>query len=191
LGSVTTPPSVTDLQQANADLEQFAHSASHDLKEPLRNISIFSELLAKETQEFTPRGKGFLQLIRESSKRITLTGGKSGKGVVIKIDPSGHESVLYNFTGGADGSSPYSPVVLGYHGNLYGTTSSGGSANAGVAYKLDSAGTETVLYSFTGGLDGASPYSGLLATPTGVLYGTAYGSGAGVVYELKAVTGMP
>lgn len=121
----------------------------------------------------------------------TLTGGRSGKGVVFKIDPSGNESVLYNFTGGADGSSPYSPVVLGYHGNLYGTTSSGGSANAGVAYKLDSAGTETVLYSFAGGLDGGNPYSGLLATPAGVLYGTAYGSGAGVVYELKAVAGTP
>ena len=42
-------------------------------------------------------------------------------------------------------------------GNLYGTTLEGGTAVDGVVYKLDSAGSYTVLYNFTGGADGGSP----------------------------------
>lgn len=59
------------LLHANADLEQFAYSASHDLKEPLRNISIFSELLLAEYgQSLDERGTRFLQVVRESSHRM-------------------------------------------------------------------------------------------------------------------------
>lgn len=59
------------LARANADLEHFAHSASHDLKEPLRNISIFSDLvLTQYAPRLDERGAGFLGLIRDSSKRM-------------------------------------------------------------------------------------------------------------------------
>jgi signal transduction histidine kinase len=59
------------LIRANADLEQFAHSASHDLKEPLRNIRIFSELLLKEYgSTLDARGGDFLQLVRSSALRM-------------------------------------------------------------------------------------------------------------------------
>lgn len=59
------------LVRANADLEQFAHSASHDLKEPLRNIRIFSELLQKEYgQVLDQRGAGFLEMVGASALRM-------------------------------------------------------------------------------------------------------------------------
>jgi light-regulated signal transduction histidine kinase (bacteriophytochrome) len=59
------------LLQANADLEHFAHSASHDLKEPLRNIRIFSELLSTEYgNTLDERAKHFLQLISDGGKRM-------------------------------------------------------------------------------------------------------------------------
>lgn len=59
------------LLRANADLEQFAHSASHDLKEPLRNIRIFSELLLKEYgSRLDARGADFLNLVGSSAARM-------------------------------------------------------------------------------------------------------------------------
>jgi len=119
----------------------------------------------------------------------TFGGGAPGKGVVYKVSASGQEAVLYTFTGGADGGSPYAGVVLDAAGNLYGTTYYGGTANAGAVYEVSTSGQETVLYSFTGGADGANPYGGVTLDSSGNLYGTTYGRGTsndGVVYALDA-----
>src|SRR4051812_2703718 len=60
-----------ELIQANADLEQFAHSASHDLREPLRSISIYSELVIRTYAEsLDERGSEFLSLIGSSARRM-------------------------------------------------------------------------------------------------------------------------
>jgi uncharacterized repeat protein (TIGR03803 family) len=91
--------------------------------------------------------------------------------------------VLYSFTGGEDGNSPYSGVIRDSSGNLYGTTYKGGNAGYGVVYKLDSAGHETVLYSFSGGTDGLGPSAGVIRDSAANLYGTT-GSG---VREHEAV----
>jgi signal transduction histidine kinase len=61
------------LQHAISELEQFAYSASHDLKEPLRNISIFSELLAQEYSEYLDeRGKEYCNFVRTGAKRMEM-----------------------------------------------------------------------------------------------------------------------
>jgi uncharacterized repeat protein (TIGR03803 family) len=76
-------------------------------------------------------------------------------------------------------------------GNLYGTATTGGSYNAGTAFKLDKSGNETVLHTFTGFADGAYPESGLVADSNGILYGTApfggdpNGSDFGTVFLIK------
>jgi hypothetical protein len=115
--------------------------------------------------------------------------------VVFKLDPTGHEAVLHSFTGGADGAFPTAGLVRDTAGNLYGTTSLGGNLTncnnqgfpgCGVVFKLGTAGNETVLYSFTGGADGASPgFGSLIRDTAGNLYGTdAPGAGDGVVFEI-------
>jgi signal transduction histidine kinase len=59
------------LLQANADLEQFAHSASHDLREPLRSIGIYSDLIARNyASALDDKGKEFLALIQAGAKRM-------------------------------------------------------------------------------------------------------------------------
>jgi uncharacterized repeat protein (TIGR03803 family) len=120
----------------------------------------------------------------------TLGGGTSGQGVVFKLGPSGQETVLYSFTGGADGGYP-NGVILDSAGNIYGTTAFGGAGSAtgaqeGVVFKLDAAGLETVLHAFTGLSDGGTPESGVIRDSSGNLYGTTAegGLGAGVVYRL-------
>jgi uncharacterized repeat protein (TIGR03803 family) len=115
------------------------------------------------------------------------SGGASNAGVLFKIDTSGHETVLYGFSGGVDGGSPYGKLIRDSKGNLYGTTNAGGGTNAGVVFKVDSSGHETVLYSFTGGDDGGYPLAGVIRDSAGNLYGTTNGGGAsnaGVVFKV-------
>jgi uncharacterized repeat protein (TIGR03803 family) len=118
--------------------------------------------------------------------------GTAGAGVVFKIDTSGHETVLYTFTGGTDGANSLAGVIRDRAGNLYGTTPNGGNASgalgSGVVFKVDTSGHETVLYTFTGGADGAYPQVGVIRDRAGNLYGTTPFGGqtdAGVVFEIK------
>jgi uncharacterized repeat protein (TIGR03803 family) len=95
--------------------------------------------------------------------------------------------VLFNFTGSADGESPYGSLVRDTAGNLYGTTEAGGTSGAGTVFKVNKSGTHTVLYSFKGGSDGANPYVGVIRDAAGNLYGTTANGGAsglGTVFKL-------
>jgi hypothetical protein len=134
----------------------------------------------------------------------------SGCGVVFELSPQNGggwiQTVLYNFQGGRDGAHPQSPLVFDALGNLYGSTEFGGdigcpTANGlgcGVVFKLSppadpgASWTESVIYAFHGGNDGANAQGALLLR-AGVVYGTTYqggGSsncqgGCGLVYELN------
>jgi len=124
----------------------------------------------------------------------TQYGGPSNAGVVFKVDPTNHETVLYPFFGRADGGQPVAGLIRDEAGNLYGTASSGGTSSAGVVFKVDPTGKETVLYAFTGGADGSTPEGGLVRDPQGNLYGTTFFGGnpngpcggfCGVVFKLS------
>jgi uncharacterized repeat protein (TIGR03803 family) len=122
--------------------------------------------------------------------------GIPGCGVVFKLDPTGKETVLYTFTGGADGGVP-SGLIRDREGNLYGTTLGGGSSSlaAETVFKVDNTGHETVLHSFCSAAncaDGNTPNAGVIRDEEGNLYGTTIGggefcieqSGCGVVFKL-------
>jgi uncharacterized repeat protein (TIGR03803 family) len=132
----------------------------------------------------------YAPLIRNSAGDLfgtTSQGGEADVGIVFDLGPSGKETILHSFQGGSDGANPYSGLLLGSGGNLYGTTYQGGASNAGTVYEVSASGEETVLYSFTGGADGGNPYAGVVADSSGNLYGTAYNGGAngyGTVYKL-------
>src|SRR6266568_2410544 len=140
-------------------------------------------------------------IIAEGNFYGTASGcGSFGFGTVFKLDPLGNVTVLYSFkggsTGGSDGAAPTGGLIMDAAGNLYGTTIAGGSSNAGTVFKLDPSGNETVLYSFKGGSDGASPYLGSLITDAaGNLYGTASSflalGGFGTVFKLTVQTPAP
>lgn len=119
-----------------------------------------------------------------------------GCGAVFELNTAGIETVLHSFSG-LDGENPETPVVRDSKGNIYGTTTYGGSSNncssiyngCGVVFKIDSAGNESVLYSFTGELDGCWPEQGLVRGKAGILYGTTSWCGAsgwGTIFKIDS-----
>ncbi len=119
----------------------------------------------------------------------TNAGGKYEQGVVFRFSQHG-ETVLHQFTGGADGGNPQASLIMDAAGNLYGTTNAGGSHGFGVVYKLTSKG-ETVLYNFAGGTDGANPQARLVMDASGNLYGTTAAGGAyslGTAFEISGTS---
>ena len=132
-------------------------------------------------------------------------GSNHNTGLIFELSPGGGGSwtytVLYNFcslTNCADGSSPQGGLIFDAHGNLYGTTTSGGANQGGTVYELSANGggwSETVLYSFcatSGCPDGNDPQDSLVMDPQGHLYGGAVGGGAnayGGIFELTPAGG--
>ncbi len=144
---------------------------------------------------------------------VTTSGGTFSAGTVLQLAPpaSGQtvwqETVLHNFTlGSGDGATPMGGLTSDSAGNLYGTTRDGGAHFDGTVYKLTkpsghaTAWTETILWNFTGGADGAVPQAKLAADGAGHLYGTTTlggqagaetdnalnaGIGYGTVFELR------
>ena len=117
----------------------------------------------------------------------TYDGGASGNGTVFRVTPSGTETVLYSFAGGTDGANPYAGVIQGRDGNFYGTTYGGGTSGLGTVFRLTPSGTETVLYAFAGGSDGANPEAGVTQGSDGNLYGATYLGGVdglGTIFRL-------
>lgn len=100
-------------------------------------------------------------------------------------------STLVNFDG-INGESPYSSLIQGSDGNLYGTTFYGGSNSSGTVYKIALGGTLTTIDSFctqNSCIDGENPYAGLVLATDGNSYGTTeYGGvyGGGTLFRITS-----
>lgn len=147
-------------------------------------------------------------LVRDQTGNLYGTTGSGGTacqgggcGTIFELSPRSNgrwkESILYNFgSQQGDGVFPAATLVFDANGSLYGTTFEGGGiqyVDDGTVFQLspnsDGSWTETVIYSFTGGYDGAYPYAGLVVDQQGALYGTTYQGGeyeGGVVFKLSA-----
>jgi uncharacterized repeat protein (TIGR03803 family) len=111
-------------------------------------------------------------------------------GTVFKVGPTGKQTVIHRFKGPPDASHVLTGnLVLDASGNLYGASYYGGLTSGcadttwgcGTVFELSPNGkggwSETVLYKFKGGTDGAYPYSGLVRDASGNFYGTTAGGG--------------
>jgi len=137
----------------------------------------------------------------------TTAGGTSNNGTVFRLgvhlqSGSFPYRVLYSFGPGADGKIPVAGVTLDTAGNLYGTTSAGGTHGYGTVFKLNrspSSGvntpwTENTLHNFQNASDGAVPYAGLIFDQAGNLYGAATEGGqspnvGGTIFKLTPSQG--
>jgi uncharacterized repeat protein (TIGR03803 family) len=112
-------------------------------------------------------------------------------GEIFRMDAAGNFTVLHRFDAYAsDGGSPVSGLIEGRDGFLYGTASIGGqpvtASRYGVVYRMDKAGTVTVLHTFTGP-DGRTPWAALAQGADGGLYGSTVvggASGLGVLFRV-------
>lgn len=143
-------------------------------------------------------------LVRDTAGNLygtTPAGGANGNGTVFKLSRPTQpgapwtEEVLYSFGTGADGATPVGGVIFDAAGNLYGTTSAGGTAGDGTIFQLtpsESGWTENILHDFQNGDDGAVPYAGLISDKAGNFYGAATEGGTGgggTVFELTPANG--
>jgi len=125
----------------------------------------------------------------------TAGGGANNGGTVFEIvhTASGyakHPTTLFSFNG-TDGSTPVSSLIIDAHGNLFGTTESGGANNDGTVFEIVHTASgyakhPTTLFSFDG-TDGSAPHAGLIADANGDLFGTTSQGGAnnrGTVFEI-------
>ena len=136
----------------------------------------------------------------------TYYGGSSnctygGCGIVFKLTHSGGQwtkSTLYGFASGNDGASPMGGVTFNSSGNLYGSTTEGGTGNCrsgcGTIFSLTPSNggwAEQVIYSFQGGSDGGYPTANLISDTTGNLYSVigANSDSDAPVFELTSSNG--
>lgn len=124
---------------------------------------------------------------------VTSSSGIYGHGTIFKIDTNGNLSVVYSFGAvtnsqgtALDGAEPEGELIRATDGYFYGTTASGGDADQGTVFRLNTNGTLTTLYSFATS-DGAAPVAGLVQGFDGSLYGTTSAGGAngdGTVFQI-------
>lgn len=145
------------------------------------------------TDGFSPQGS----LLRDKAGNlygVTMQGGADNYGTVYRLASNGKAfSVLYSFTGGADGGYPSGGLDGDKAGNVYGATNLAGNGEYpnGTVFRLAPDGSLTTLYVFTGEADGGYPEGDILQSK-GDLYGTTTGGGAnddGVVYKVDAASG--
>jgi uncharacterized repeat protein (TIGR03803 family) len=122
-------------------------------------------------------------------------------GIAFELTPpsiskgSWTESIIWNFGNGTDGAIPQAGLLMDADCNLYGTTFIGGIIGDGTVFELRRPSTiwgnwkESILWNFGNGTDGFAPLAGLYADKHGNLYGTtlyggAYGTFEGTVFEL-------
>jgi len=120
----------------------------------------------------------------------TEAGGTHNWGTIFKIDSSGNETVLYNFSGGSDGGWPMGGLLRDTEGNLYGTTSVAGTNGGGTVFEFDTSNTLRTIFQFGLATTGNGPRSRLV-TNKGDLYGVTTEGGIfrgqtryGIIYKV-------
>lgn len=133
---------------------------------------------------------GSLTLFGSKLYGATQYGGVSNGGTLFSVNTDGTGfSLLHSFTGyPSDGAWPYGSLTLS-GSKLFGMTNTGGGSNGGgVIFSMNTDGTGySLLHTFAGGSDGASPY-GSLTLSGSKLFGMDWQGGSafgGVIFSMN------
>ncbi len=124
---------------------------------------------------------------------VTSQGGPNGSGTIFKMTTGGELTTLFAFDAykgcpsrNTTGGNPYGRLVFDSRGNIYGTTSGGGTNSGGTLFRLGTNGMFTAFVHFNY-INGYAPQSGMVFAPDGNLYGTTENGGskgAGTLFRL-------
>jgi uncharacterized repeat protein (TIGR03803 family) len=146
---------------------------------PDGTLTILHSLAGATTEGSNPYG-GLLQAADGNFYGTSYFGGARQVGSVFKVAPDGTYTNLASFDASSRGAYfPYTGLVQASDGNFYGTTLRGGANDAGVVFKMDAAGTVTVIHEFQGGAEGSNPEGQLVVGADAALYGTTLQGGSG------------
>jgi uncharacterized repeat protein (TIGR03803 family) len=177
------------------------YGAVYELSPPLDGQSAWTEKLLHSFNS-NDGAYPFAQLLADGAGNFYGAASQNGPGdagAIFKLSPPSPgkkdwtDTVIFTFENSAQGIWPWGALIADAKGDLFGTTMLGGPDNAGVVFELtpakghDGPWTETILHNFDT-TDGENPYAGLVADPSGNLYGTTYFGGAGrggVVFQLS------
>ena len=131
---------------------------------------------------------GLMQATDGNFYGTTGAGGTANMGTVFKMTPDFQVSILYSFGSQIqhDGRRPAAGLMQATDGNLYGTTTQGGTVDMGTLFQISTSGSYKQLYSFLG-KKGKFPSGALMQHTKGLLWGTAEQGGAnglGTVFAL-------
>jgi uncharacterized repeat protein (TIGR03803 family) len=149
---------------------------------PAGALTVLHSFPSSGTDGALPFG-GLVQASDGTFYGTTVGGGTYGAGTVFKITTEGTLTTLYSFCAQincSDGIYPFAGLLQATDGNLYGTTTDGGTGTCdqgcGTIFKITPGGTLTTLHSFDGS-DGDEPLASLIQASDGNFYGTTSGGG--------------
>ncbi len=127
---------------------------------------------------------------RDGRLYVTTSGTVGGYGSILAVGTDGKAELFHVFDD-IHGAAPFGGLVLSTDGNFYGTTAYGGSANAGVLFRISESGKYSVLHEFASGADGQNPFSPPVEASDGNLYGTTLGDArvGSTLYKYSPSTG--
>jgi uncharacterized repeat protein (TIGR03803 family) len=122
---------------------------------------------------------------------LTSGGGIFGAGIIFSIDPVTAVFTKIKDFDGTSGRNPYGSLLQANNGNLYGMTSSGGTAGMGVIFSLNPATLSYSKLKDLDGINGSHPYGNLIQATNGKLYGLTNDGGNsayGVIFSFDPVS---
>jgi uncharacterized repeat protein (TIGR03803 family) len=126
---------------------------------------------------------------------LTRECGGSDPGKVIRVDPSGTATVFFDLSGRLPYGSEPRGIALGTDGWVYGVSRFGGAHNRGTVFRVRPDTGLQILHSFSGGRDGAHPWSPPILGSNGQVYGAAQsvgssGGNSGTVFQVSSGGGI-
>jgi len=182
-GSDGAYPKVPPVQAPDGNLYGVTGNGTDQILYKLTPAGVFSVVVTIPSQTYAPLLVG----TDGNLYGVTLYGGTFNGGTAFQFSPKKKKlKIIHSFGGTSQGYSPYSPLMQGVDGKLYGTCSTGGTNNGGTVFQMTTGGKLVTLYNFstTSPVNGATPFAGLVQGSDGFLYGVASVGGANGVGTL-------